>query len=68
MSTHNICFRREVRKILCGYPLLSVAMTTPLHLQQNIYCGSSLKWPCQDKSKEYYNLLCLLQKYKKKSL
>ena len=28
MSTHNICFRREIRKILCGYPLLSVAMHT----------------------------------------
>ena len=28
---HNICFRREIRKILCGYPLLSVAMyTVPL--------------------------------------
>ena len=26
MSTHNICFRREIRKILCGYPFLSVAM------------------------------------------
>ena len=25
MSTHNICFRQEIRKILCGYPLLSVA-------------------------------------------
>ena len=25
MSTHNICFRREIRKI-CGYPLLFVAM------------------------------------------
>ena len=25
MSTHT-CFRREIRKILCGYPLLSVAM------------------------------------------
>ena len=23
---HNICFCREIRKILCGYPLLSVAM------------------------------------------
>ena len=30
MSTHNICFRREIRKTLCGYPLLSVAM----HLQK----------------------------------
>ena len=26
MSTHNICFRGEIRKILCGYPLLSVAV------------------------------------------
>ena len=26
MSTHNICFHREIRKILCEYPLLSVAM------------------------------------------
>ena len=27
MSSHNICFRREIRKILCGCPLLSVAMS-----------------------------------------
>ena len=26
MNTHNICFHGEIRKILCGYPLLSVAM------------------------------------------
>ena len=26
MSTHNVCFRGEIRKILCGYPLLSVGM------------------------------------------
>ena len=26
MSTYNICFRGETRKILCGYPLLSVAI------------------------------------------
>ena len=26
MSTHNICFCREIKKI-CGYPLLSVAMS-----------------------------------------
>ena len=26
MSTNNICFCGEIRKILCGYPLLSVAM------------------------------------------
>ena len=28
MSTHNIGFCGEIRKILCGYPLLSVAMIT----------------------------------------
>ena len=28
MSNHNICFRQEIRKILCGYPFLSVAMAT----------------------------------------
>ena len=27
-STHNICFHAEIRKILCGYPLLSVAMVS----------------------------------------
>ena len=26
MSSHNICFRGGIRKILCGYPLLSVVM------------------------------------------
>ena len=26
MSTHNIRFHREIRKILCGYPFLSEAM------------------------------------------
>ena len=26
MSIHNVCFRREIKKILCGYPLLSVTM------------------------------------------
>ena len=26
MRSHNICFHQEIRKILCGYPLLSVAM------------------------------------------
>ena len=37
MSTHNICFRREIRKILCGYPLLSVAMyNNNLRSTQNI--------------------------------
>ena len=26
MSTHNICFHGEIRKILCRYPLFSGAM------------------------------------------
>ena len=26
MSTHNVCFHGEIRRILCGYPLLSIAM------------------------------------------
>ena len=26
MSTHNVCFHGEIRKILCGYPRLSVAI------------------------------------------
>ena len=26
MSTHNICFCQEIRKILCRDPLLSIAM------------------------------------------
>ena len=28
MGTHNICIYREIRKILWGYPLLSVAMVS----------------------------------------
>ena len=28
MSTHNICFYGEVRKVFGGYPLLSRAMST----------------------------------------
>ena len=26
MSTHNICFHGEIRKIVSGYPVLSVAI------------------------------------------
>ena len=35
MSTHNICFHGEIRKILCGYLLLSVAMSP--YTEGNIY-------------------------------
>ena len=31
MSTHNICFLGKVRKILCGYPLLSGVMASGKH-------------------------------------
>ena len=34
MSTHNICFCGEIRKLLCGYPLLSVAMHPQEHHTQ----------------------------------
>ena len=51
MSTHNICFCREIRKILCGYPLLSVAMT-----QVNIE-----KFQCPVIRNGYYDLICVLQ-------
>ena len=37
MSTHNICFRGEIRKILCGYPLLSVAMTYVFQTSRPIF-------------------------------
>ena len=30
MSTHNICFRGEIRKIFTGYPPLSRPMGTDL--------------------------------------
>ena len=40
MSTHNICFRGEIRKILCGYPLLSVAM---VYLMAAEICGKVLQ-------------------------
>ena len=29
MSTHNICFYVEIRKIMSGYPLLSGLMVYP---------------------------------------
>ena len=41
MSTHNICFCGEIRKILCGYPLLSVAM-----IAAQIMCTWTKKQRC----------------------
>ena len=42
MSTHNICFHGEIRKLLCGYPLLSVAMFLVFHIKcpANISVGT----------------------------
>ena len=30
MSTHNICFCGYIKKIFCGYPLLSGALSLPI--------------------------------------
>ena len=43
MSTHNICFREEIRKILCGYPLLSIAMDISINFSQKTCSGHSLE-------------------------
>ena len=41
MSTHNICFRGEIRKIFTGYPLLSRPMNDTLQM-----CGMNLYILC----------------------
>ena len=41
MSTYNICFCSEIRKILCGYPLLSVAMGEDFSLTTLMLKGPS---------------------------
>ena len=65
MSTHNICIHRKIRKILCGYPLLSVAMPqsgTSNSYQQMPYTYME-KWRklCQ----RYHQILILRQKFYK---
>ena len=57
MSTHNICFCREIRKILCGYPLLSVAVR---------FCSVNGHWRQSFCIKEFKALYCqgLLIKFK----
>ena len=52
MSTHNICFRSEIRKISCGYPLLSVGMLEA-PCQGVSYDFLSTQVPCQGASYEY---------------
>ena len=56
MSTHNICFCGEIRKILCGYPLLSVAMILEEMLRYFciVPCGRlSLEQPCRGRANNY---------------
>ena len=36
-APHNVCVFGEIRKILCGYPLLSVAMLKPLDERQTVW-------------------------------
>ena len=43
MSPHNICFHGEIRKILCGYPLLSGAMYgVPTHMVKKQYISGQV--------------------------
>ena len=37
MSSRNICFNGDIRKLSCGYPVLSAAVTS-----NNIICGIKL--------------------------
>ena len=45
MSTHNICFRGEIRKIFTGYPPLSRPMTDQMNAasDQSLYCLALLQ-------------------------
>ena len=59
MSTHNVCFPREIRKILCGYLLLSVAMMPSTFpriidtLSRALFCIPYKKKGVHSKRKEY---------------
>ena len=53
MGTHNICFNREIRKTLCGYPLLSVAMNSSLISRRKHMLWYSLEAPHRGASNEY---------------
>ena len=41
---HNICFHYEIRKILCGYPLLSVVMSILILYHHWIKTDLSMHW------------------------
>ena len=44
MSTHNICFHGEIRKVLCGYHLLTGAMNNTIQstIKYVLYCNEFL--------------------------
>ena len=48
MSTYNIFFRGEIRKISCGYPLLSVAMVCGLDKTEIVLTGPFNSSPNQN--------------------
>ena len=60
MSIHNICFCGEIKKILCGYPLLSVAMLMPV-TSKLILTSPILKLKLHHLSKTNYSWLSLSQ-------
>ena len=39
LSTHNICFCGEIKKLSCGYPLLSRPMQSILSVENVYYQG-----------------------------
>ena len=60
MSTHNICFHGEIRKLLCGYPLLSetksleapITKTCLFKYTENF---TTKKWKFSDKNFWYFS-------------
>ena len=60
MSTHNICFRGEIRKILCRYPLLSVAMIFTSHLRMLLIFGYPQNCPVKTDQTAWMRRLILV--------
>ena len=54
---HNICFHGEIRKILCGYPLLSVAMHTHTHTHTHTPTHTHTHTHNECKGKKYAQIL-----------
>ena len=59
MNTHNICFCGEIRKILCGYPVLCEAVFYFSYFskkKQQQKKKLMLQVPQQGTSNEYHNI------------